>query len=117
MGIYSSISSEYVREKIRGRRYFESKNYISELIHMEQHVRGVNLGKWHQQRVNHWRSRYPRDLEAIWLELNPAEYQRLQNEERAKQRKEREESERLKEEQRIRDLEDQRDWVSAGGVL
>ena len=113
---YDGIKSEFIRKKIKGRKW-QSRGYINNLIRLEDFLLNGSRGFAGAMHYNLLRSEHEKQHEAIFKELKPKEFEGWigrKKKEEAKDRKQREIWERRDGEKERRQKEE---WIKAGGKL
>lgn len=113
--MYSKIKSNYIKTRIKGRR-FSQREYIDDLTKLEHFildgVRGFASGMYYSD----LKYKYEKEWKAIHEELKPGEFETLRKWEE-KERIKDEKRDRKREEAQKRELERSRDdWLGLGGA-
>lgn len=114
MGQYTNVESKFIKEKIKNTKWDDS-GYIDNLIFLEKTIiEGVHsMGGNYMYRD--LQNKYPKEYEAIYKELKPKEWKKLQEEEKKDKEKAKREQKKEEEEEELEEEEDRKDWVKAKG--
>ena len=114
MLMYSEIKSQYVKSRIKGRK-FSQRKYIDDLARLERLITKGPAG-WADGVAYHYlRNEYPTEWKAIYKELNSKEFKQIKQREARKREKERKEQEKWEEEEK-KEMERKRgEWAGVGG--
>ncbi|MCK4429578.1 MAG: hypothetical protein KAU95_04325, partial [Candidatus Aenigmarchaeota archaeon] len=108
--------SKFVKKKIKETSW-KDREYIKDLIMIEQYVLVGNLGLTTGYIVGRLKSKYPKEWKIIHQELNPKEYKKTLKEEREERLKEKGEEEKFEKEEAKEERRDLKMWKKLGGKV
>jgi hypothetical protein len=110
------IRSEFIKKKIKGKPFqYRHSRYIDSLIFIEMFLTGKIRGMCASYRWAHDRDKYPKEVEAIWKELDPKGYEKHLRDLKKEEEKEKKEQDRFEEELEKEEVAQRKAWIEAGG--
>ena len=115
MGKYTNIKSKFIKEKIK-KVNWKNKNErekIDDLIFIENIILEKERMSW--MGSFRWNGlKKTKEFKAIYEELNPKEFAKMNKEEDKEIAREKREKVRWKKEERLEEERDRKDWIKAG---
>ena len=112
------IRTQFVKNKLKGLK-FTAKNsaYIDSLIYLERGVLGEIRGVNGNVVLHSFQTKYPKEYNAIEMELDPGAYKRRIEKEKKEKREDKEWDMKAKKEEREYLKDEKKWWVKNGGKL
>ena len=104
---YTNIKSDFVKAELKKTKW-GNREYVENLMKIEGLAQGKTYGMVTGYMLNGFPNKYPKQWEAIWLELNPKQYKKnLEYKNK--------ETEREKKEEKLELKRDKEAWKKMGG--
>ncbi len=112
--MYSKVKSKFIKNKIKERNW-KSKDYIDDLIYLEEYISGEIYGLGGNWKAASMKSEYKKEYDAIFKELKPKDFKQYIKQERREAERERKENEKFEKREQREHREAKKDWIKAGG--
>jgi hypothetical protein len=113
---YTDIKSEFVKEAVKNTPW-KNREYIDRLIDIEKFATTGYCSTGAGYIRNSLKSKYPKEWEAIWLELNPKQHKEDLEYKKEEDARERKENLQFKNEEALELKQDKEAWKKMGGKL
>jgi hypothetical protein len=115
---YAAVKSEFVKNLIRGASWKDRahRKYVDDLIEIERYVLKGPSGFADALHEGMLKAKYNQEYMTIFKELKPEQYEQFIKADKQKQKKIKEESERLAKELRTLEKRLKKEWLAMGGT-
>lgn len=116
MGKYTQVKSKLIKEKIKNANWKKDREYINNLIFIEDIILGKQKMSWTGSfRWNGLKN--TKEFKAIYKELKPKELAKIQKQETKEIAEEKKEEAKWKKEEKLEKQKDKENWIRAGGKI
>ena len=111
---YTNIKSNFVKAELKKTKW-GNREYVENLMKIEGLAQRKTYGMVTGYMLNGFPNKYPKQWEAIWLELNPKQYKKNLEYKNKETEREKKEEERFKKEEKLELKRDKEAWKKMGG--
>ena len=111
---YTNIKSNFVKAELKKTKW-GNREYVENLMKIEGLAQGKTYGMVTGYMLNGFPNKYPKQWEAIWLELNPKQYKKNLEYKKKEAEREKKEDEKFRKEEKLELKRDKEAWKKMGG--